>query len=164
MEKTERIEKTETPERAETTIPVVIADDDAGMRAVMRKMIERVEGVKLVGEAQDGRELLAQVEQKRPKLVFLDVEMPQMSGVEAARIIQDTDPSVILVFATAHDRYMADAFEVYAFAIWSSPSSSNVCSRRWSVRVTCCCAAHRTSRCPTLRKRPCRAPERRPGG
>lgn len=115
MEKTERIEKTETPERAETTIPVVIADDDAGMRAVMRKMIERVEGVKLVGEAQDGRELLAQVEQKRPKLVFLDVEMPQMSGVEAARIIQDTDPSVILVFATAHDRYMADAFEVYAF-------------------------------------------------
>ena len=111
----EEIEKMEKTEKSETTIPVVIADDDEGMRTVMRKMIERVEGVKLLGEAKDGKELLALVEEKKPQLVFLDVEMPQMSGVEAARIIQDTDPSVILVFATAHDRYMADAFEVYAF-------------------------------------------------
>lgn len=96
-------------------IPVVIADDDAGMRTIMRKMIERVEGFELRGEATNGRELLEKVEQEKPQLVFLDVEMPEMSGVEAARVIQDTDPSIILVFATAHDQYMADAFEVYAF-------------------------------------------------
>ena len=96
-------------------IPVVIADDDEGMRAIMRTMIGRVDGFELRGEATDGKELLELVEEVKPQLAFLDVEMPQMSGVEAARIIQDTDPSIILVFATAHDQYMADAFEVYAF-------------------------------------------------
>ena len=41
--------------------------------------------------------------------------MPKVTGVECARILQDTDPQTILIFATAHDKYMADAFEVYAF-------------------------------------------------
>ena len=55
------------------------------------------------------------VEQLHPQIVFLDVEMPGKTGVEAARIIQDMDPSIIMIFATAHDQYMGDAFEVYAF-------------------------------------------------
>lgn len=96
-------------------ISVVLADDDAGMRAVMRKMIERVEGFSLAGEADNGLDLLKLVEEKHPQVVFLDVEMPGMTGVECARIIQDTDPSTVLIFATAHDQYMGDAFEVYAF-------------------------------------------------
>ena len=96
-------------------IRVVIADDEEGMRLIERKMIERVEGMKLVGEAKNGRELVELVETLKPQLVFLDVEMPEMTGVEAARIIQDTNPHTVLVFATAHDDYMADAFEVYAF-------------------------------------------------
>ena len=96
-------------------IRVVIADDEEGMRLIERKMIERVEGMKLVGEAKNGRELVELVEKLKPQLVFLDVEMPEMTGVEAARVIQDTNPQTVLVFATAHDDYMADAFEVYAF-------------------------------------------------
>lgn len=97
------------------SIRVVIADDDAGMRLIERKMIGKVEGYDLVGEAKDGDELLALVEEKRPQVVFLDVEMPGKTGVECARVIQDMDPSIVLIFATAHDQYMGDAFEVYAF-------------------------------------------------
>lgn len=96
-------------------IKVIIADDDEGMRLIERKMIERVEGYVLAGEARDGDELLALVEEIRPQVVFLDVEMPGKTGVECARIIQDTDPAIIMIFATAHDQYMGDAFEVYAF-------------------------------------------------
>ena len=96
-------------------IRVIIADDDSGMRLVERRMIERVEGFTLVGEAADGEELLQLVEEHRPQIVFLDVEMPGKTGVECARVIQDLDPHIILIFATAHDQYMADAFEVYAF-------------------------------------------------
>ena len=96
-------------------IRVLMADDQAGMRLILRKMIEKAAGFTLCAEADSGDKVPALVEEHRPHICFLDVEMPQMSGVEAARIIQDTDPSVILVFATAHDRYMADAFEVYAF-------------------------------------------------
>ncbi len=96
-------------------IKVVIADDDPGMRLIERKMIEKAGGFQLLGEAQSGDELLKMVEQHHPQLVFLDVEMPEKTGVECARVIQDMDPSIILIFATAHDQYMGDAFEVYAF-------------------------------------------------
>ena len=96
-------------------IRVVIADDNEAMRRIERKMIAKVEGFELVGEAKDGLELLELVEEKRPQIVFLDVEMPGKTGVEAARVIQDMDPSIIMIFATAHDQYMGDAFEVYAF-------------------------------------------------
>lgn len=94
---------------------VLIADDDAGMRTVMRKIIAKVEGFTLVAEAGDGKTTLELTEQLKPNVVFLDVEMPQMSGVECARAIQDMDPSIVIIFATAHDTYMGDAFEVYAF-------------------------------------------------
>lgn len=96
-------------------IRVVIADDEPGMRQIERKIIQKVDGFTLMGEATNGRELLELVDKYHPQLVFLDVEMPEMTGVEAARSIQDTNPQTVLVFATAHDDYMADAFEVYAF-------------------------------------------------
>lgn len=94
---------------------VLIADDDAGMRSVMRKIITKVEGFALVAEAGDGRTAIELVEKLKPNVVFLDVEMPEMSGVECARVIQDMNPAIIIIFATAHDTYMGDAFEVYAF-------------------------------------------------
>jgi len=96
-------------------IKVVLADDDAGMRMVVRHMLAKVDGFTLVGEADNGDDLLALVEQHRPQVCFLDVEMPGKTGVECARIIQDMDPTVVMIFATAHDQYMGDAFEVYAF-------------------------------------------------
>ena len=94
---------------------LIIADDDAGMRLIERKIIEKAEGFELIGEAVDGLQLLSLVEEKRPNVVFLDVEMPGKTGVECGRQIQDLDPSIIMIFATAHDQYMGDAFEVYAF-------------------------------------------------
>ena len=100
---------------AEALIPVVIADDDPDMRQVMRRIVARTEGFELVREAQNGPELVELVERLRPQVVFLDVEMPGMTGVECAHVIQDTDPFTVLIFATAHEQYMADAFSVYAF-------------------------------------------------
>lgn len=94
---------------------VLIADDDMGMRTIMRKIVERVEDFVLVAEAGDGKTAFELVEKLKPDVVFLDVEMPEMTGVECARAIQDLDPNVVIIFATAHDHYMGDAFEVYAF-------------------------------------------------
>ena len=93
-------------------IRVVIADDEPGMRMIMRKMIEKAEGFTLCGEADNGPDLLKLVERYKPQVCFLDVEMPGMTGLECAKAIQDTDPRTILVFATAHDDYMAQAFKV----------------------------------------------------
>ena len=102
-------------------IRVVIADDEPGMRMIMRKMIEKAEGFTLCGEADNGPDLLKLVERYKPQVCFLDVEMPGMTGLECAKAIQDTDPRTILVFATAHDDYMAQAFEVYAFDYMVKP-------------------------------------------
>ena len=107
------------------TLKVVIADDDPGMRLIVRKMVERVDGFTLVGKAANGDELMTLVEEKRPQVCFLDVEMPGKSGVECARMIQDMDPTVVLIFATAHDQYMGDAPGCYASITLLNPS-------RWS--------------------------------
>ena len=105
----------------ENEIRVVIADDEEGMRMILRKMIAKAEGFKLCAEATNGVELLELVEKHKPQVCFLDVEMPGMTGLECAKAIQDTDPRTIVVFATAHDDYMAQAFEVYAFDYMVKP-------------------------------------------
>lgn len=96
-------------------LKVLIADDDAGMRLIMRKIVDKVEGFSLAAEADNGQTALELAESLKPDVVFLDVEMPRMTGVECARAIEDMNPDTIIIFATAHDTYMSDAFEVYAF-------------------------------------------------
>lgn len=96
-------------------IRVMIADDDAGMRLILRKKIERTEGFEIAAEAADGQNAMELFDSVRPQVVFLDVDMPSLSGVECARLMQDADPGCILIFATGHEEYMSQAFEVYAF-------------------------------------------------
>lgn len=96
-------------------IRIMIADDDPGMRLIMRKLVEKAEDYELVGEAVNGKQLIDMYDEMHPEVILLDVEMPEMTGVECARAIQDRDPRTVLVFATAHEEYMANAFEVYAF-------------------------------------------------
>ena len=94
---------------------VLVADDEEIMRGIMRKIIQMVDGFTVVGEAEDGEDALAKVESLKPDVVFLDVEMPKINGIDCARSIQDMNPFITVIFATAYDGYMSDAFEVYAF-------------------------------------------------
>ena len=96
-------------------LKVVIGDDDSGMRLVLGKAIEKTEGFELVGEGEDGEAVLSLVEKFHPQVVFLDVEMPRLSGIECAKKIIDINPKIIIIFATAHEEYMSNAFEIYAF-------------------------------------------------
>ena len=66
-------------------IRVVIADDEPGMRMIMRKMIEKAGGFTLCGEADNGPDLLKLVEQYKPQVCFLDVEMPGMTGLDCLK-------------------------------------------------------------------------------
>lgn len=96
-------------------LKVLLADDDEGMRLVLKKLVQKTDGFTLCGEATNGRDALALFERERPQVVFLDVEMQPVNGVECAREVHDTDPRVYILFATAHEVYMKEAFEVYAF-------------------------------------------------
>ena len=94
---------------------VIVEDESAAREALKNYLAKYCPVIEVVGEAHDCKSAVPLLHELEPQLVFLDVEMPQMSGVECARIIQDMDPSIVIIFATAHDTYMGDAFEVYAF-------------------------------------------------
>jgi len=138
----------------ESEIRVVIADDEEGMRMILRKMIARAEGFTLCAEATNGLELLGLVEKYKPHVCFLDVEMPGMTGLECAKSIQDTDPQTIVVFATAHDDYMAQAFEVYAFDYMVKPFKVD--------RVMKTLERIRSVKLPVIEKAPAKEPIRTP--
>ena len=84
-------------------IRVLIADDEEGMRMILRKMIAKAEGFTLCAEATSGEQMLELVKEYRPRVCFLDVEVPGMTGRKCAKLIQDMDPRMVIVFATAHD-------------------------------------------------------------
>lgn len=104
-------------------IRILIGDDDAGMLLIMHKLIERAEGYNLVGEARSGDELIARFDELHPDVVLMDVEMPGMNGIECGKAIQDRSPKTIIIFATAHEEYMKNAFELYAFDYLVKPFS-----------------------------------------
>lgn len=95
-------------------LKVLIADDNEGMRLILRKAVEKA-GYSVVGEAVNGSEAVKMTEELHPSVIFMDIEMPEMDGVEAARRVQDIDPRIFIVFATAHEEFRKEAFEVYAF-------------------------------------------------
>ena len=105
-------------------LKVLIGDDDSGIRLVLKKAIEKVEGFNLVGEAADGEAAFSLFESLKPDIVFLDVEMPKLTGLECATRIMDMDPKTKIIFATAHEEYMPDAFQVYAFDYLIKPFKS----------------------------------------
>ncbi len=100
---------------------VLICDDDEGMRLVLQKLIEKTPGFDIVGLCDNGEDGVKRYDELRPDVVFLDVQMPKMDGLECAREITEIDPSACIIFATAHEQYMKEAFEVYAFDYLMKP-------------------------------------------
>jgi len=95
-------------------LKALIIDDDAGMRFVLRKIINSMDEVECIGEAEDGAQGVSLCLELKPDIVFIDVEMPVMTGIEAAAVIIESLQNTKLVFCTAHSKYMPDAFELYA--------------------------------------------------
>lgn len=96
-------------------IGVMIVEDESGIRKLLRKIIERMDGFEVVGESDNLPDAISQFNKTRAEVVFLDIEMNGTSGLDCAKIIADLEPKTKIIFATAHSEYMSDAFEVYAF-------------------------------------------------
>lgn len=96
---------------ADPVLGILIVDDEEPARAVLKEMLGRMPGVRILGEAGDGLEAIRAAGELKPDCVFLDIRMPRVDGFEAMELL---DPSIAVVFVTAYDSYAVKAFEVNA--------------------------------------------------
>ena len=95
------------------TISAIIIDDEPHARAVIHSFLEDHTQIKVVGEGENGLEGLQLIQEHNPDLLFLDIQMPEMSGFEMLHHIEAaTFPAII--FTTAYDKYALKAFDVNA--------------------------------------------------
>jgi DNA-binding NarL/FixJ family response regulator len=83
-------------------IRILLADDHTVMRAGLKLLLERLPEFQVVGEAGDGRQAVAMAEQLAPDVVVLDIAMPNLNGIEAARQISEKLPRTAVVILSMH--------------------------------------------------------------
>src|ERR1035438_5950352 len=84
-------------------IRVILADDHPIVRAGIREALKQLPGVEVVGEASDGRETIKLVESALPDVVFMDISMPSLNGLEATERIIKAFPEVRVIILSRHD-------------------------------------------------------------
>lgn len=94
------------------TIRVVLADDHVLVRQSLKSLLER-EGFHVVGEASDGQEAIRRVESLHPNIAVMDISMPTLNGVDAARELSRSSPKTNSILLTQHneDQYVSEALE-----------------------------------------------------
>ncbi len=85
-----------------TTVRVLLADDHTLVRAGLRKLLESIPGMEVVGEAGDGLQLLEMVEKLQPQVVLMDIAMPGLNGLEATGRLVKAWPSIRVLILSMH--------------------------------------------------------------
>jgi DNA-binding NarL/FixJ family response regulator len=102
-------------------IRVLLVDDESRLRQMAKRVLVADHEIEVVGEAADGRTAIDLNSQLRPDLIVMDIAMPQLNGLEAAKIIrqQSSDPKIIIMTAMAAEPYRKAAMDVGASAFLS---------------------------------------------
>ncbi|HMX27718.1 MAG TPA: response regulator [Blastocatellia bacterium] len=99
----------------------LLIDDEASARSRLAKLLAAHTEIVIVAEAADGIAALEQIEEAKPDLIFLDVQMPGLTGFELLRALPPEAPLPLVIFATAYDQYALDAFEANAVSYLLKP-------------------------------------------
>ncbi len=94
-------------------IRTILIDDEPLAREKLRGFLDNENDVEVVAECRDGKEALLTVDEEKPDLIFLDVQMPEMDGFEVLENL-DQEHMPTVVFVTAYDQYALKAFDVHA--------------------------------------------------
>jgi two-component system LytT family response regulator len=105
---------------APRNLTAVLVDDEELARALLREYVGSSAGVEIVAECANGFEAVKQISEKKPDLVFLDVQMPKLDGFEVLELIGQ---EVAVVFVTAYDQYAMRAFDEHAVDYLLKPFS-----------------------------------------
>jgi DNA-binding NarL/FixJ family response regulator len=85
------------------SLSVVVVDDQATFRGVMREVVEAAAGLELVGEAESGEDAIAAVAELAPQVVIMDKRMPGIGGLAACRAITERDPQITVILCSVED-------------------------------------------------------------
>jgi DNA-binding NarL/FixJ family response regulator len=106
------------------TKSILVVDDNAVIRRSLRHILESIDGWRVIGEAVDGRDAIGKAQELKPDLIVLDLAMPVMNGLEAARELNQIMPEVpLLMYSAFADKFMEkQAFAVGVKAVISKAS------------------------------------------
>src|SRR5690625_985299 len=94
------------------TIRILVVDDERYAREELTFLLEKFPNVKVIGNVDRGKAAVVQAIQLQPNVVFLDVEMPEMSGMDVAKSLKELKKVPLIVFATAYPQFAAEAFRI----------------------------------------------------
>src|SRR5882724_2932542 len=100
---------------------VLIVDDEAPARERLRSLLAELDEADVVGEAVTGEQALERTIELAPDVVLLDVRMPGIDGIEAARHMNELEQPPAVIFTTAYDEYAMKAFDAHAVGYLLKP-------------------------------------------
>jgi DNA-binding LytR/AlgR family response regulator len=101
-------------------LSALIVDDEEQARERLKRLLSGNEQVEIVGEAENGRQAVEMIEDIKPDLMFLDIQMPEMDGFQVVRMLEKPP---LVIFVTAYDEYAIRAFEINALDYLLKPFS-----------------------------------------
>ncbi|WP_010663326.1 LytR/AlgR family response regulator transcription factor [Marinilabilia salmonicolor] len=108
--------------KEQSNFSALIIDDEPPARAVVTSFLSQHPYIKIIGECGNGFEALKAIQEQKPDLIFLDVQMPKVSGLELLEVM---DENPVVVFSTAYDQYALKAFEMSAVDYLLKPYSQS---------------------------------------
>ncbi|MGK0442183.1 MAG: two-component system response regulator AlgR [Pseudohongiellaceae bacterium] len=104
---------------------VLIVDDEPLARQRLARLVADSDGYQVVSEAENGKQAVEQVNQHKPDIVLMDIRMPLMDGLEAARALTILEEPPAVIFCTAYNDYALEAFEANAVGYLLKPVNSD---------------------------------------
>jgi len=115
----------------------LLIDDEQASRLRLRRLLSNGPQIEIIGEAEDGLQALGLIEQLRPDLLFLDVQMPGLDGFEVLRAIATPPQLPLVIFVTGFDEHALRAFQAQALAYLLKPVEPEqldaMIERAWSI-------------------------------
>src|SRR5436190_1986807 len=100
---------------SEAKIRTIVVDDEAPARARIRQLLKHEPDFAIVAECANGAQAVEVIQREKPDLVFLDIQMPRLSGLEVCQAVAaGTTAMPMVIFVTAYDAYALKAFQVHA--------------------------------------------------
>jgi two-component system LytT family response regulator len=102
----------------------LVVDDEGSARSRLMRLLKGNAGIEVIRQADNGLDAVTQIERLRPELLFLDIEMPGLSGFEVLRAVSSTIALPLVIFVTGYDQHALAAFDANALAYLLKPVES----------------------------------------